>query len=119
MYIMKIIEDNYSGISGDLDVTDICVSNDKNKLLAYRKNLINNIKEYQEEIKENEVMISKKYLESRVLPQKRTETEKRELMELDQKLKTKYSNLAKIDIDRFRFVNLNEVQFEIEEIKEI
>ena len=116
---MKIIEDNDSGISGDLDVTDICVSNDKNKLLAYRKNLINNIKEYQEEIKENEVMISKKYLESRVLPQKRTETEKRELMELDQKLKTKYSNLAKIDIDRFRFVNLNEVQFEIEEIKEI
>lgn len=119
MYILKLIVNSDSGISGDLDVTDICVSNDKDKLLAYEKNLINNIKEYQDAIKENEVIISKKYLESRVLPQKRTETEKKELMELEKKLKTKYSNLAKIDIDRFRFVNLNEVQFEIEEIKEI
>lgn len=119
MYILKVIEDSYSGVSGDLNITDICVSNDKDKLLEYKNILISNIKEYQDEIKENEVILLKKYSKLRISPYKKSEIEKKEFMELEKKLKTKYSNLAKIDIDRFRFVNLNEAQFEIEEIKEI
>ena len=99
-YILILVEELQSGIPGDEEKYNICVSSDKEKLVEFRNKLSNAIKEFQ---------IEKKNM--------RNKSSEDRMSKINEMIKV-YCDKFDLDFELFRFVEGTPI-FRIYEIKEL
>lgn len=113
-YILILVEELQSGIPGDEEKYNICVSSDKEKLVEFRNKLSNAIKDFQIEKKNIEKTFISRYPDLSKLRRERIEL----TSEINKIIET-YSNKLDLDFERFRFVEETYFRFRIDKIKEL